>query len=59
MFNFILGFVSGIYLGTYHNETCKPIVDRLTECLKKEFNTRLNNLEEQSNKDKKDEKDNK
>ena len=53
MFNFILGFVSGMYLGTYHNDTCKPIMNRLTDCLKKEFNRSLNNLEER-NKDNED-----
>tara|TARA_Y100000591_G_scaffold271775_1_gene247052 strand:- start:11058 stop:11231 length:174 start_codon:yes stop_codon:yes gene_type:complete len=51
MFNFILGFMSGIYLGTYHNDTCKPIMNRLVDCLKKEFNNKLNNLEEHANKD--------
>lgn len=49
MFNFILGFASGIYIGTYHNETCKPIMNRLFDCMKKEFNKSLNNLEENSN----------
>lgn len=57
MFNFILGFMSGIYLGTYHNDTCRPIMNRLTDCLKNEFNRKLNDLESKD-KDTKD-KDNK
>ena len=51
MFNFILGFMSGVYLGTYHNDTCRPIMNRLVDCLKKEFNNKLNNLEDHANKD--------
>ena len=49
MFNFILGFAGGIYLGTYHNDVCKPIMDRLCDCMKKEFHKSLNNLEDHSN----------
>ena len=45
MFNFILGFMSGIYLGTYHTTTCKPILERLSDCVKKEFHTKLNDME--------------
>lgn len=51
MLNFILGFASGIYIGTYHNETCKPIMNRLLDCMKKEFNKSLNDLEEHSSKE--------
>jgi len=62
MLNFMLGFMSGIYLGTYHNETCLPIMNRLTDCLKNEFNRKLNDFEskdkDSKDKDTKD-KDNK
>ena len=51
MLNFILGFASGIYIGTYHKETCKPIMNRLLDCMKKEFNKSLNDLEEHSSKE--------
>ena len=52
MFNFILGFVGGIYLGTYHNSTCKPIMDRLSDCVKNEFNRKLNEIESKETNDK-------
>ena len=56
MFNFILGFMGGIYLGTYHTTTCKPILERLSDCVKKEFNSKLNELESK-NKDSETKKD--
>ena len=57
MFNFILGFMSGIYLGTYHNDTCRPIMNRLTDCLKNEFNRKLNDLESKNSDDNSKDKD--
>ena len=57
MFNFILGFMSGIYLGTYHNDTCRPIMNRLTDCLKNEFNRKLNELESKNSNDESKDKD--
>ena len=45
MFNFGFGFVGGMYLGTYHNSTCKPIIDRLYDCVIYEFNRKLNEIE--------------
>ena len=47
----MLGFMSGIYLGTYHNETCLPIMNRLSDCLKNEFNRKLNDLESKNSND--------
>jgi hypothetical protein len=54
MLNFILGFMSGVYLGTYHNETCKPVMNRIIDCMKKEYDNSKNYIP----KDSKDDKDN-
>ena len=43
MFRFFLGFAAGIYTGTYYN--CKPIIDRLQECIKENIPEHLNNIE--------------
>ena len=51
MWNFMLGFMSGIYLGTYHNQTCLPIMNRLSDCLKNEFNRKLNEIESKNSND--------
>lgn len=40
MFRFLLGFAAGIYTGTYYN--CKPIVDRIQECIKENIPEQLN-----------------
>ena len=32
MIRFIIGFGLGLYTGTYYN--CKPIIDRLQDCIK-------------------------
>lgn len=37
MLNFILGFVGGVYVGTYNHQTCKPCLERITNCFKKEY----------------------
>tara|TARA_B100001123_G_scaffold357494_1_gene411749 strand:+ start:1210 stop:1398 length:189 start_codon:yes stop_codon:yes gene_type:complete len=42
MLRLLLGFVGGIYVGTYYN--CKPIVEKVSEYLK-------NNLPESKNKE--------
>jgi hypothetical protein len=37
MLNFILGFASGLYVGTYNHKTCRPCLERISDCFKKEF----------------------
>ena len=54
MFRFFLGFAAGIYTGTYYN--CKPIMDRLQECIKENIPEHLNNIEEKNRKKKKKDK---
>ena len=33
MFRLVIGFVGGVYVGTYYN--CKPIIERVKDCIKK------------------------
>ena len=40
MFRFFLGFAAGIYTGTYYN--CKPIIDRIQECIKENIPEQIN-----------------
>lgn len=49
MFRFFLGFAAGIYTGTYYN--CKPIIDRIQECIKENIPEQLND-ENKENKEK-------
>ena len=35
MYQFILGFVAGVYVGTKYN--CKPAIDKATELIKEHF----------------------
>ena len=52
MFRFFLGFAAGIYTGTYYN--CKPIIDRLQECIRENIPKELNDIKEKNReKDKK------
>mgnify|MGYP000162005229 FL=1 len=51
MFNFILGFVSGVYIGTFNHQTCKPCLDRFTDCFKKEFNRMTTSDDKSDDKD--------
>ena len=32
MFRVLVGFVSGVYVGTYYN--CRPVIERLKDCIK-------------------------
>lgn len=58
MFNFILGFVSGVYIGTFNHQTCKPCLDRFTDCFKKEFDRMTTSDDKSDNKDDKSDKKN-
>ena len=35
MFRVFIGFVSGVYVGTYYN--CKPLIEKMRECFKNNF----------------------
>jgi len=32
MWQYMLGFISGVYVGTYYN--CKPVIENLTDYIK-------------------------
>ena len=51
MIRILIGFVSGVYVGTYYN--CKPVLGRMAVWIK------TNLPEEKEKKDKKDKKDKK
>jgi hypothetical protein len=51
MFNFILGFISGVYVGTYNHSTCRPCLERFTDCFKKEFDRITTNLDNKTSED--------
>ena len=37
MLNFMLGFASGLYVGTFNHKTCRPCLERVSDGFKKEF----------------------
>ena len=47
----MLGFSSGLYIGTYYSDYCKPYLDRLLDCLKKEINKSKEIKDDKVNKD--------
>ena len=48
MLRLLLGFVSGVYVGTYYN--CKPIVEKVSEYLKNNLPESKNQERSQQNK---------
>jgi len=52
MLNFMLGFASGLYVGTFNHKTCRPCLERVSDCFKKEFDR----MTESYNKNDKDDK---
>ena len=51
MFSFIFGFSGGLYIGTYYSEFCKPYLNRVLDCLKKELNKNTKNINDNENKE--------
>jgi|TARA_B110000967_G_scaffold19640_1_gene18316 hypothetical protein len=51
----MLGFASGLYVGTFNHKTCRPCLERVSDCFKKEFDR----MTESYNKDDKDDKNDK
>ena len=57
MLNFILGFASGLYVGTYNHKTCRPCLERISDCFKKEFDRMTDSDGKKDKKDKNDKND--
>jgi len=47
----MLGFSGGLYIGTYYSDYCKPYLDRVLACLKKELHKNIENNKDNENKD--------
>ena len=50
MLRILVGFVSGVYVGTYYN--CKPIIERLKDCIKSNI-PEIEEIREKNSEDKK------
>ena len=59
MLNFMLGFASGLYVGTFNHKTCRPCLERVSDCFKKEFDRMTESTESTESTDKNDKNDKK